>query len=390
MQLEEQRVVTFLQKAIRAKSISGNEEEMAKLVKSEMEYLNFDKAWIDSYGNIIGYVKGNKSGTILFEGHMDTVGIPSPKEWSHDPFAGYIEDNKMFGRGTCDMKSSLCAMVEAGGNLIASGNRDFCSFYVVGVVYEEIFEGVSFGKVLDELSIDAVILGEPSDMKIMLGQKGRAELKITTFGKNAHSAFPEAGINALYNMNLFLTQLPNIECPEDKILGKGIMVPTDICSSPYPGNSVIPDNCVITVDRRLTIEETKESVLNSINVVLDKLTKENKDFKAKVELATDKQVCYTGKTLEALRFFPAWNTEKGSRIAKAITKAVEINDTIESPSFGTYAFCTDGSESAGKRKIPTIGFGPTPSNRAHIVNEFVELDKLIETQKIFEEIIRFF
>lgn len=390
MQLEGQRVVSFLQKAIRAKSISGDEKEMANLVKSEMDYLNYDKTWIDSYGNVIGYVKGNKSGTILFEGHMDTVGIPSPKEWSHDPFAGEIENNKMFGRGTCDMKSSLCAMVEAGGNLLSQGNRDFCSFYVVGVVYEEIFEGISFGKVLDEVDIDAVILGEPSDMKIMLGQKGRAELKISTSGKNAHSAFPESGINALYNMNLFLTQLPKIECPEDEILGKGIMVPTDICSSPYPGNSVIPDNCEITVDRRLIIDETKESVLNSIQVVIDKLAKENKDFNGEVKLATDKQVCYTGKNLEAMRFFPAWSTEKESRIASAITMAVKKSDTIVEPSYCTYSFCTDGSESAGKRKIPTIGFGPAPSNRAHIVDEFVELDKLIETQKIFEEIIKYF
>lgn len=390
MQLENQRVVTFLQKAIKAKSISGNEKEMANLVKSEMDYLKYDKTWIDCYGNVIGYVKGNKKGTILFEGHMDTVDIPSPEEWSHDPFSGEIVGNLMYGRGTCDMKSSLCAMVEAGGNLIASGNRDFCSFYVVGVVYEEIFEGISFGKVLDEVEIDAAILGEPSDMNIMLGQKGRAELKINTSGKNAHSAFPEAGINALYNMNLFLTELPNIECPKDEILGKGIMVPTDISSSPYPGNSVIPDNCEITVDRRLITGETEESVLNSIEVVLNKIAIENNNFKGSVKLATDKQVCYTGKTLNATRFFPAWSIEKESRLAKAVTKAVAKSITDKKPSYDTYSFCTDGSESAGKRKIPTIGFGPAPSNRAHIVDEYVEIDRLVKTQNVFEEIIKHF
>lgn len=390
MQEDEQRVVTFLQKAIRTKSISGNEGDMARLVKEEMDNLNFDKTWIDPYGNVIGFVKGNKKGTILFEGHMDTVGIPSPKDWTHDPFKGEIVDNKMYGRGTCDMKSSLCAMIEAGGNLIKQGDRDFCSFYVVGVVYEEIFEGISFGKVLDEVNIDAVILGEPSDMQIMLGQKGRAELKISTSGKNAHSAFPEKGINALYNMNLFLCELPNIKCPEDDILGKGIMVPTDITSSPYPGNSVIPDHCEITVDRRLILNESEESVINSIEVVFDKIAKENKDFSANVKLATDKQICFTGETLEASRFFPAWNTEKDSQIALAITKAVEKNNDLEKPSYKTYSFCTDGSESAGKRNIPTIGFGAAPSNRAHIVDEFVELDKLIKTQKIFEDIARFF
>ncbi len=66
MNLEESRVVTLLQEAIRCKSISGNEEEIAQLFKKEMEALNYDKVYIDSYGNVIGYVQGNKSGTFSF------------------------------------------------------------------------------------------------------------------------------------------------------------------------------------------------------------------------------------------------------------------------------------------------------------------------------------
>lgn len=390
MQLKDKRVIRFLQKAVQIKSISGNEEAFANLIKEEMDSLNYDKTWIDSYGNVIGFVRGNNPGTILFEGHLDTVDVPSLEKWTHNPFSGEIVDNKMYGRGTCDMKSSLCAMIEAGGNLIASNNRDFCSFYVVGVIYEEIFEGVSFGKVLDEIDVDAVVLGEPSDMRVMLGQKGRAELKITSHGKNAHSAFPNKGINSIYNMNLILSELDKIECAKDNILGNGIMVPTDICSYPFPGNSVIPDKCILTVDRRLVTNETADSVLESVEVVLKKIEEKDHNFSASVKLATDKQLSYTGKILEAERFFPAWFTKKESQIAKSISKAVKHVTKNDKVLFDMYSFCTDGSESAGNRNIPTVGFGPAPSNLAHIVDEYVEIEKVIETQKIYEEIVRFF
>lgn len=386
MDLENSQVVTLLQKAIQCESISGNEEKIANLFKSRMEALNYDKVYIDSYGSVIGYVQGKKEGTIAFQGHMDTVGVPNEKQWTYPPFAGEIHDGKLYGRGTCDMKSTLCAMIEAGGTLAQDKNRDFCSFYVIGIVYEEIFEGVSLGKVLDEINIDALVLGEPSDMKVMVGQKGRAEIVVTTEGKNAHSAFPEKGINAIKYMSQFVSKLDSIECPYDEDLGQGIMVATDIKSSPYPGASVIPNECRLTIDRRLVVGESEESVLSSIENAFKELSQKDKNFKAHCSLAKDHQVCYTGKSLDAHRFFPAWVTSKEENIVKSISKAVD-NSKLELV-YDTYGFCTDGSESAGCRKIPTVGFGPAPSNRAHIVDEYVEIDRLVQCLSVFENIVR--
>ena len=107
---------------------------------------------------------------------------------------------------------------------------------------------------------------EASDfLRLMLGQKGRCELRIETFGKNAHSAHPEKGKNAIEMMTKVLMRIPQIPCPVSPIVGDGIMVVTDIISRPYPGSSVIADHCQITSNRRTLVGETKESLRTEMN-----------------------------------------------------------------------------------------------------------------------------
>lgn len=388
MEYKTSSVIDLLQKAIRAKSVSGSEKEVALLFKKEMERLNYDKAYIDEYGNVIGFIKGNKEGTIAFQGHMDTVGVPDESLWTYPPFSGEIHEGKLYGRGTCDMKSSICAMVEAGGRLAQDKERNFCSFYVIGIVYEEIFEGVSLGKVLDSIKIDALVSGEPSDMNIMIGQKGRAEIVVETKGINAHSAFPEKGKNAIKYMSQFIGKLDEINCPINDVLGKGLMVATDIKSFPYPGSSVIPDLCRLTIDRRLVVGESETSILENIKEAFSELKSSDKEFDGECYLVKDKQQCYTGSFLESNRFFPAWVIEKNHKLVKSLATAIE--KSCVNLIYNTYDFCTDGSESAGRRNIPTVGFGPAPSNRAHIVDEFVEVDRVEKCVDVYENLVRIY
>ncbi|MDZ7794835.1 MAG: M20/M25/M40 family metallo-hydrolase [Spirochaetia bacterium] len=85
-------------------------------MKAEMENLGYDQVWVDAYGNVVGRIQGT-SGTgrnprsILFDGHMDTVGVPSPERWGDSPFSGIIKDDILYGRGTADMKCALAAMI---------------------------------------------------------------------------------------------------------------------------------------------------------------------------------------------------------------------------------------------------------------------------------------
>lgn len=390
MDNQDNALLEFCRKLIGVEGVSGCEGEVAALLEEEMLRVGFDKVERDIYGNVIGTLKGDAPGALMFEGHMDTVGIQDRNLWKYDPFGSDFVEGKLYGRGTSDMLCALAAMVHAVGSIAKQALPDHATLYVVGVVQEEIFEGIGFGKVLDHYFPDAVVLGEASDLRLMLGQKGRCELRVETFGKNAHSAHPEKGRNAIEMMAKILGRLPKIPCPKSPLLGDGITVVTDIISRPYPGSSVIPDHCQITIDRRTLVGETKESLLTEMEEALaldfPSHSKENSEFSCTIPIAS--APCYTGEPLGGERFFPAWQIEEDASIVRYAYEAMKKAGL--SVQGGYYPFCTDGSESAGNRSIPTIGFGPSSPSLAHIIDEYVKFDQVLVAREVYATLAKVF
>jgi len=372
---QKKELVEFTQEIIRRPSLSGEEDKVAKFIKKTMEELGYDEAWIDEYGNVIGKIEGKEKGkSLIFEGHMDTVPVTNPEDWKHDPFGAEIENGKIYGRGTSDMKGALSAMVY-GASLIPR-QKIKGDIYVVGVVMEEIFEGISFGKVLDKIPADYVVLGESTELNINIGQRGRAEIIVKTKGKPAHSSNPQVGVNAVYNMLPLIDGIRKLPLPSHEFLGDAIIELTDIISKPYPGASVVPYECRVTFDRRLIVGETEGSVLKPIKELIEDLKGKIPKFEAEVEIATGEATTYTGKQIKAKRFFPAWLLKKEHELAK---KSLDAVNNIGIPAkFSKYSFCTDGSQSAGIRGIPTIGYGPSKESLAHVTDEYIEINQLIK------------
>lgn len=384
--MDKDALIEFCQKLIRAESISGNEGKVAELIKTEMEKLKYDEVYIDEYGNVIGKIKGNGDKSILFDGHMDTVGIPDPAKWTVDPFGGIIKDGKLYGRGTSDMKCALAAMIYAAAELKENNINLDGDVYIVGVVFEEIFEGMGLGKVLDHITPDLVVIGEASQFTLNIGQRGRAEIVVETQGINAHSSSPERGLNAVYKMAKLILQLQKISLPTHAKLGKAIIELTDIISSPYPGASVIPDRCKATYDRRLLVGESPESVLQSITDCIENLKLEDNSLQASVKFAEAVERTYTGAILGGERYFPAWLIDRDTKIVQKAMKGIK-KAGIE-PVLKCYSFCTDGSESAGRRGIPTIGIGPSLETLAHVVDEYIEICQILSAEKVYYEIVK--
>jgi putative selenium metabolism hydrolase len=375
-----EELVEFCQELVRTPSITGQEKAMANKIAAKMEQLGYTGITIDEFGSVIGKVRGQSdSPVILFDGHMDTAPISDLSAWSHDPYAAEIEDGKIYGRGAADMKGALAAMIYGIASMIQIKDQLNGTIYVSCTVCEERFEGISLGKVLDSFYADYVVIGEPSDLSLMIGQKGRAEIIIKTTGKNAHSARPNLGINAVYKMFPVIEGIKNIKLPRHDSLGEAVLELTDIISSPYPGTSVVPDLCIVTYDRRVLPGETKEEVLESIRNVIAGLAKEDPELKATVGYSHSQEVCYTGAIIEADGFFPAWLLPRDSTLVeKALSSLMSIG---VQPKLGTWPFCTNGSESAGRRDIPTIGFGPGSANQAHANNEYVEITQLLQSHE---------
>lgn len=379
----EEQVISLCQKLIQQKSYSGEESGVVGVLSENMKQMGFDEVTVDKYGNIIGCIKGNRPGKkVLFDGHIDTVPVTEEAEWLYPPFAAEIHDGKIYGRGTSDMKGAVAAMTCAASNYAKDTGKDFAGeIYVAGVVHEECFEGVAAREISKNVRPDYVVIGEASQLNLKIGQRGRAEIVIETFGKPCHSANPEKGINAVYKMAKVIEAIRTLAPTYHPVLGDGILELTDIKSAPYPGASVVPEYCRATYDRRLLVGETKESVLEPINGLLEKLMAEDPELKVKASYAVGRERCHTGNEIEGERFFPGWLYDKDDDFVQAVyTKLTEKGFT---PEITQYNFCTNGSHYAGEAKIKTFGLGPSRENLAHTLNEYVEIEQLTKVTECY-------
>ncbi len=368
--------LALCKKLISLPSVSGEEKGVADALADFFHGHGAEDVTVDRCGNLIAVLHGDKAGqTVLFDGHMDTVPVTNAQDWKHDPYAGEIEDGKLFGRGASDMKSALACMSVAAVRFYEKTGGHFSgNIAVAGVVHEECFEGVAAREISARVKPDLVVIGEASECNLKIGQRGRAEIVLETFGKSAHSASPDQGVNAVYGMAELISRIRSITPPHSDALGLGILELTDILSSPYPGASVVPAYCRATYDRRLLVGETKESVLAPIQAVIDKAKAEIPTLDAKVSLAHGEQLCYTGETVQGERFFPGWAYQKDAPFVQKCMAG--LKDAGIDAQFTHYNFCTNGSHYAGEAGIPTVGFGPSTEKLAHTRDEWIALDQI--------------
>lgn len=375
---KKEEIIEFVKGLIQRRSYSGEEDRVAAYIKERMESHGYSEVMVDDYGNVIGHIKGKRPGpAVLFDGHMDTVPVTNEDEWIVSPFAGEVIDGKLYGRGTSDMKGALGAMILAGEYFLEMTKGNFAGdIYVAGVVHEECFEGVAARSISSIVKPDYVVIGEASRLNLKIGQRGRAEIVVETFGTPAHSANPEKGNNAVYQMMEVIGAIRRLVPPEHPVLGKGILELTDVKSSPYPGASVVPDYCRATYDRRLLVGETRESVLEPIQKVLEELMSANPEIHAKVSYAYGTEQCYTGHEIQGERFFPGWLFEETEEYVSRLKENLELAGY--SPKITQYNFCTNGSHYAGEAGIRTVGLGPSRENLAHTINEYIDIEQLVK------------
>ncbi len=384
----ENQVVELCRKLIMKQSYSGQGDGVAGALEEALKELGFDSVNVDKYGNVIGCIKGKRPGKkLLFDGHIDTVPVTDETEWKYPPFAAEIHDGKIYGRGTSDMKGAVAAFVSAAANFAQDTDRDFAGeLYVAGVVHEECFEGVAAREISKAVCPDYVVIGEASTLNLKVGQRGRGEIVVETFGKPCHSANPEKGINAVYKMAKVIEAIRTLEPTHHPVLGDGILELTDIKSAPYPGASVVPEYCRATYDRRLLVGETKESVLEPLQKLMDQLMAEDPQLKVKVSYAVGEEQCYTGNKIQGERFFPGWLYDENEAFVQDVKK--ELEDMGYTPSITQYNFCTNGSHYAGEAGIKTFGLGPSQENLAHTVNEYIEIDQLTKVTDCYYGVMK--
>jgi putative selenium metabolism hydrolase len=377
--MNKNELIDFTQRLVRQSSPSCEESAVTLIVLAEMKRLGFDRVWVDENGSAVGLIEGAHPGpTLLFDAHTDTVGIAPGSVWTRKPFGAEIAGPFLYGRGAADMKGALAAMIHAA----ASVNKSKLAGRVVvsASVMEEVYEGGALKTVMDEVKPDFVVIGEASELNLVRGGRGRAEIHLETIGKPSHSSSPHLGVNAIHLMMKVIEAADQIELGEHPLLGPAILALTDIISEPYPAYSVIPARCKATYDRRLLPGESIEDVLGAITS-LPAL----KDINFNAKIAEGEHQAYTGKMLRAHKFFPAWELDEShSYVQKALSG---LRASGLDPDTRAYRFCTNAAYSIGEAGIPTIGFGPGAEGDAHVVDEKISLEDLEKTALGYKGII---
>ena len=374
--LLQEDMVAFLREIVEIPSPSCEEKGVAERTKSEMEKLGYDDVRIDSFGNVIGKL-GDGEKVILYDSHMDTVGIGDPDAWAHDPYKGKVENGIIYGRGTGDNKGGLASMVYGAALSKKMGLLEGVTLYVVGSAQEESSDGLAYKTVITEdgLRPDVVVLGECTGLKIYRGQRGRMELTVTTRGISCHASAPERGENAIYKMVNIVKGIEelNRNLRDDDFLGKGTVAVTKMEVDTASLNAV-PDKAVIYIDRRLTAGETKESATAEIREIAGD--------DAVVELSEYKATSYTGKEDGMEKYYPTWQLDADHHALKSAEAAYkEIFG--EEPVVDKWTFSTNGVYTAGIEGIPTFGLGPSVEEVTHSVEDQVSIDDLIKAAAFY-------
>lgn len=360
-------VVSFCQELVREPSLSGQEAGVADLVQREMRMLGYDHISVDRMGNVVGTVLGTRRGKrLLIDGHMDTVPVVSPESWRHQPYSGERADGRIWGRGATDVKGSLAAALVAAGSLCG---RDFAGEVLVcASVGEEMTEGVALEHVMRAHPVDAVVIAEPTKLRLGIGHKGRTGIVLEAEGVSAHSSEPERGDNAVYRMIEAISRVREIPPQDDPALGRGVCELVEIISSPYPGTSMVPHRCTARFDRRLVRSETVDNVLDEMSGAVVEVEGLSVRYH-KSELS-----CYTGLSRVDDDFHSAWALSADSAVVRTARRALDragiCSDLVLAP------FCTNGCASAGTLGIPTVIYGAGSVADCHVVDESVSVEAL--------------
>ncbi len=380
---DRQAFTLFLQDLVRTPSLSCQEKVIAERLAAEMGAVGFDEVWTDRIGNVVGRIGPGTGPRLLYNGHMDTVGVGDPAAWTRDPFGAEIENGVLYGRGSADMKGPLASLVYGAKALIDSGVKLAGDLYVVGVVQEEPCEGYAMRVLVEEEGIrpDWVVLAEPTNLQVSRGHRGRMELQVTVRGRSSHASMPELGENAIYGAAriIFSLELLADMLAEDPFLGKGTLAVTRIENTAGSKN-VIPDSCTFVIDRRLTLGETEAKALAEVEGVI---AREN--VRAEVRLAEFEYTSYAGYFCHGVEHYPAWVVPENHALVETTVRAVR-EVVGRRPAIGKWDFSTDGAYTMGIAGIPTVGVGPGEETQAHTADECIRLADCFTAAQIYAQL----
>ncbi len=375
-QLDGEAALSFLQALVRSDSQNppGREKETALLLQSKLASLGLScqlQQVEDQRYNILALLPGESEEQLLFNGHMDTVSIGTPDNWTVAPLGGEIIDGKLYGRGACDMKAGLAAMVYAIEAIVKSGVPRKKSILFTGVIDEEVYfkgtQALIDHKLLNNCT--RAYVSEPTSLGAAASLQGACEFTAHIHGKAAHTGMAEIGVSAIYPMARFIAALEELH-QQLQTKGKqlGFTVNPSINVGVVQGGHdvlLVPDHCLVHFDRQVFPGEDMSQAITQIETLF-------------------RQICNShnveGK-ITCNQHFNPWRSPDGHPVAQVLTDA-HHKITGRDPQailFRAYAEI----EMLATLGIPGMLYGPGSILQAHRPDEFVRTEEVITAAKTY-------
>ena len=377
IEIDRDFVTNLTRELIRFRSVNppGNEGPVAQFfansmqrsgLRTEVQNLQPERA------NVIVRLPGAAPGALIFTGHLDVV-PPGGQQWDHDPFEAHLSQDRIYGRGSADMKGGLAAMGGALAALAHSGFRPRSDIVIAATAGEEAGM-IGAAAMVEARSLEGaayLVVGEPSDLDVFIAEKGVLWLEISAYGRTAHGSMPDLGVNAVSFLSRLVPMLENLTLTFDKsaLLGG----PTLSVNTFLGGNktNVVPDLARIAIDMRTVPGQSHNEILANIrNLAVSAAADFHPDLRVEVTIENDK--------------LPV-ETQPDEDLVAATVQSVQ-SVLGRPPSVGGVAYGTDAAALAPGFGIPMVICGPGAPGMAHQPDEFVEVEQLIQASQIYADL----
>lgn len=324
--------------------------------------------------NVIAELKvPGASRTVLLDSHMDTVSLDL---MGPDGLRPRIRDGLLTGRGSCDTKASLAAMLAALGALTRDPSGLRVNVSLLASVDEEYLMRGAEAFARSGAKIDGAIVGEPTRLDVVIATKGFVRWKLHTVGRSAHSSTPSLGDNAIYQMadllHLLRTELePRLADRTHPLVGSATWSVGKISGG--ASVNIVPEVCTVEIDRRLLPGETGKGALAEFDAAVAAIQQSNPDIKVRRD--------------EPFGDVSGLDTPASADIVRALELAcgrVRGESKLVGVAYGTNAskFADAG--------ITCVVFGPGDVSQAHTADEYVSIEQVITAARIYEAAVRAF
>jgi acetylornithine deacetylase/succinyl-diaminopimelate desuccinylase family protein len=315
--------------------------------------------------NVVAVLNGRGVGrSLMLNGHMDTVGT---SDMTVDPFRAFVKQGRMHGRGACDMKGPISAMMSAMIAIAKSNQKPAGDIMFAGVVDEE-FQSIGTTNLIKRYRTDAAIVGEPTGMDIAIAHKGYAWLEIETIGKRAHGSVPEQGIDAIENMAKLITDLDSLR-RRLRLKRHARLGTPKIHTSTISGGSdwsSVPAKCVLRIERRLLPGEHPRDAVKELREIVARCAKSNEKMRATVRLINHRD-----------------SMEVDAKTAHVQVLRSTVRSLGGSGRIVGVPYTTDASILLRQAQIPSCIFGPGDVKLAHNPDEYINIKDVMTAANVY-------